>query len=229
MVTAKEISLFLDKYLDTTIEDGFYNGLQIENTGEVRKIGFAVDANLKTIEKCSNCDMLIVHHGLMYKGIRRIVNSNYLRIKSLIKNNIALYCSHLPLDVHKDVGNNVVLAKKLCLKNVEEFGIGVIGELDTTCSEVKDILGGENWFFGSENVSRIGIVTGSGTFMLDKIISEKIDLFITGDYAYWDKDIIIENKLNVLLMGHYESEVYGVQALMKIVQEKFNVEIEFIE
>ncbi len=40
----------------------------------------------------------------------------------MIQNDIALYASHLPLDIHDKYGNNVILANLLNLKKQEEFG-----------------------------------------------------------------------------------------------------------
>ena len=45
------------------------------------------------------------------------------KIKAL-ENDIALLAYHLPLDAHRDVGNNWVAAKDLGWKNLDSFGTG---------------------------------------------------------------------------------------------------------
>ena len=46
------------------------NGLQIENSGEVTKIGAAVDASGQTMQIAveREVDLLVVHHGLFWRG-----------------------------------------------------------------------------------------------------------------------------------------------------------------
>ena len=57
-------------------------------------------------------DMIISHHPLIFKGIKRINEDNPKGsiIYSLIKNNISVYCAHTNLDVADD-GVNEQLAK----------------------------------------------------------------------------------------------------------------------
>ena len=49
------------------------NGLQIENSGEVTKIGAAVDASGHTMQMAveREIDLLVVHHGLFWPGLQR--------------------------------------------------------------------------------------------------------------------------------------------------------------
>src|SRR2546426_8508848 len=46
------------------------NGLQIENSGDVTKIGAAVDVSTRVLTKAGkqHVDLLIVHHGLFWPG-----------------------------------------------------------------------------------------------------------------------------------------------------------------
>src|SRR6478609_2827287 len=118
MPTTQSIVSFLDSLLKTKeVKDypGSYNGLQVENNGYVSKIGCAVDADLQTIEQAvkDKIDFLIVHHGLFWNPKRQITSTDYDKMKLLITNNIAVYSSHLPLDIHDEVGNNMLLARSL--------------------------------------------------------------------------------------------------------------------
>ena len=50
----KKITDYLNEYLEIdTFSDVSANGLQIENSGKVKKIGLAVDASLEVIEKAA--------------------------------------------------------------------------------------------------------------------------------------------------------------------------------
>ncbi|MEZ4548218.1 MAG: Nif3-like dinuclear metal center hexameric protein [Thermodesulfobacteriota bacterium] len=110
MPDIKEITRFLDDYLRTgDIDDTSWNGLQLEGKEEVGKVAFAVDAGVETFEKAvdEKADMLIVHHGLFWTNRNPSISGWMLdRVKILFENGISLYCSHLPLDRHEEVGHN---------------------------------------------------------------------------------------------------------------------------
>nr|MDQ2659011.1 Nif3-like dinuclear metal center hexameric protein [Verrucomicrobiota bacterium] len=48
------------------------NGLQVENSGRVRKLGAAVDASSRTFRLAAEAgiDLLLVHHGLFWPGLQ---------------------------------------------------------------------------------------------------------------------------------------------------------------
>lgn len=116
----QDLGQYLDDYLkvgETPDYPGALNGLQVANSGEVNRIAAAVDASLETIEAAvaADADMLLVHHGLFWGGVGPITNRQYARLQPLFLNDIAVYSAHLPLDVHPEVGNNILLAKALDL------------------------------------------------------------------------------------------------------------------
>ena len=75
-----------------------YNGLQIGNSGKVKKIGAAVDAGLIPFQKAvdAEIDFLITHHGLFWTPPIPITHSAYEKIKLCLDNNLAVYGCHLP-------------------------------------------------------------------------------------------------------------------------------------
>lgn len=243
MTTAKEIAEFLNEELKINeFEDDANNGLQMENCGEIKKVGFAVDASLETFQKAQElgCQMLVTHHGMTYRGLTHITNHHYQRFKYLIENNLAVYCAHLPLDAHSVYGNNVKIANLLGLKNVKGFGehhnkpIGFQGEFSGTLENVKKLLE-ENGMktrsldFGTKEIKTIAIVSGGAADNTFEAIQKDVDLYITGESAQWLHHLAKENKINVIFGGHYETEVFGVKALMQLIKEKYNLEVEFID
>src|SRR5579864_826067 len=119
---------FLNEYLRVVDEVAdppeALNGLQVANAGEVTRIAAAVDLCEVTVREAAEqrADLLLVHHGMFWGGLRPLVGPAYRRIAGLIKSNIALYAAHLPLDRHPDVGNNHVLARLLGIKVRSDFG-----------------------------------------------------------------------------------------------------------
>lgn len=95
------------------------NGIQIENSApdakQIKKIAFAVDACEETVQKAAaaNADVLFVHHGLFWGGCETITGSFYKRVAPFLKNDIALYGCHIPLDANNPYGNNYGLLPEL--------------------------------------------------------------------------------------------------------------------
>src|SRR5881397_4057188 len=103
--------------------DSALNGLQIENSGRVTKIGAAVDVSTRVLAAAAkkDVDLLIVHHGLFWPGLQSVTGSLRRQLKIAFENDIALYSAHLPLDLHPKVGNNSLLAAALGLKSTKPF------------------------------------------------------------------------------------------------------------
>ena len=127
-----ELVAYLDSYLEPKkFTDGSKNGLQVDSDQkEIRKIGYAVDANSYLFDRAirEKVDFLIVHHGLFWGFEATITGLLHERISKLIKNEIALYGMHLPLDAHGEVGNNFGIADAfvkffgLSDAKIEKFG-----------------------------------------------------------------------------------------------------------
>src|ERR1051325_848576 len=99
------------------------NGLQIENSGAVSTLGAAVDASVQTITAAAEqgVNLLIVHHGLFWPGLRPITGGRRRMLECALAHDVALYGAHLPLDIHPGFGNNAQLAASLALTPVESF------------------------------------------------------------------------------------------------------------
>src|SRR5256714_11507155 len=130
------------------------NGLQIENSGRVTKIGAAVDVSTGVLTAAArkDVDLLIVHHGLFWPGLQTVTGSLRRQLKLAFENDLALYSAHLPLDLHPGVGNNAQLASALGLKSTKPFFeekgqlIGVRAKVsfsrDDLIRKLRTVLGG---------------------------------------------------------------------------------------
>ncbi|MDY6764505.1 MAG: Nif3-like dinuclear metal center hexameric protein [Halobacteria archaeon] len=225
--------------------DSSSNGIQVENSGEVEKVAFAVDAAAQTIYEAGkrDADMLVVHHGIIWGGLERVTGQEYRRIRRLMKNDIALYVSHLPLDAHEEVGNNACLLRSLNATPTDTFGevggkeIGYVGRLpqpvdfDSFVYRVEDLLDFKSDVlgFGAEEVQEIAVLTGAGGDMVGEVQETGADVYISGEpkhRAYHDAQ---ELGMNVVFAGHYQTETFGVKALQESVEREFDVETVFID
>ena len=93
---------------------------------QVKKIGWAVDADLESIQKAGKekVDFLIVHHGLFWGSSVLDRKIRAKRIGLAKRLGVALYSSHLPLDAHPELGNSIELLKALGLEKWKKSRFG---------------------------------------------------------------------------------------------------------
>ncbi|MDR0464465.1 MAG: Nif3-like dinuclear metal center hexameric protein [Treponema sp.] len=248
-MTTARLDAFFRNLLDIegfSSMDDSQNGIQIDNDGSaVHKIAFAVDAALETFEQATalGAGMLFVHHGLFWGTPLRITGNLRRRIKFLLDNNICLYGVHLPLDQHPALGNNAVIAQLLGLENIEPFGsyhgrkIGCKGTFPKPVDineAVKKITFMNRpplsvFPFGKSECKSAAVVSGGAADSADEAIEEGIDLFVTGENKHSIYHKCLEGKLNMISGGHYSTEVWGVQAVMRHCISELGIEAVFID
>lgn len=245
-VALDELVDYLDGYLRTgevPDDDNAVNGLQVANGGSVTRVAAAVDASERTVREVvrRGCDLLLVHHGLFWDGNRPVTGRRYRKLKPLLEAGVAVYSSHIPLDVHEEVGNNAVLARALGIELRGRFGewrgveLGWWGTLDVKrevlAARLDDLLGSRVHLmpFGPEVVGRVGVVTGGGGGLIRQAIEAGLDAYITGEgahHTYFDAE---EGGITVMYGGHYATETWGVKALAAHLRDRFGLEWEFID
>jgi dinuclear metal center YbgI/SA1388 family protein len=246
MASLAQIVEYTDKYLRIR-EVGDWpnalNGLQIENSGRVTKIGAAVDASTRVLTEAAkrDVDVLIVHHGLFWAGLRPVARALRRQLKLAFENDIALYSAHLPLDSHSKVGNNALLAKSLGLRSIrpffEEKGqlIGTKARVsmsrDELLHKMEKSLNGKVKAFkcGPQRTKAIGIITGGAGGEIYRVAEEEIDTFITGEAPHWSAVAAEELGINLFLGGHYATETFGVKALAAHLSKRFKLPWEFLD
>lgn len=246
MASLAEIVQYADDYLRVReIEDwaNALNGLQIQNSGRVTKIGAAVDVSTRVLNEATkkDVDLLLVHHGLFWPGLQTVTGALHRQLKLAFENDIALYSAHLPLDIHPKVGNNAQLAAALGLASTQPFFeekgqlVGIKASVSTSRNEmVRKLaasLGAEPRAFlcGPERTCTIGIITGGAGSEIYKVAQDKIDMFITGEAPHWAAIAAEELGINLVLGGHYATETFGVKALAAHLSQKFQLAFEFID
>jgi dinuclear metal center YbgI/SA1388 family protein len=246
MASLQAVTDFLDHELNIAeIPDypGALNGLQIENGGEVTMVVAAVDASLPIIEKAVAVggDLLVVHHGMFWQGAQKVTGAVYRKLKLAMDHGMALYSSHIPLDVHPVWGNNVLLAKELGMSEASPFfdwkgiKLGLRQELDISRDEllkrVSNAVGSEvhKCLGGSDRVGMVGVITGGAGSEVAAMAECGIDTFITGEGPHWSYPLAEELGINVFYAGHYATETFGVRAMASELSQKFALTTQFID
>ena len=227
----------LEKYLNDLLEvdkfdDYCHDGLQIEGRGEINKISIGVSFNEDFIEKSIDygADAMLVHHGIFGKDF--FVLKGYLknRVEKVLENGMNLYGYHLPLDAHPELGNNISILRKLGLEVVERCDVGFIGrfkdeisfekftEMVRSILKRKDIIAYKN----RDYVRNVCIISGGASSEIE-LLENKADTFLCGDVKEQTRNQAKEMRINFVDGGHYSTEVFGVQNLGGLIEEKFNI------
>ncbi len=247
MASLADIVAFLDRELNTAgIPDysGAMNGLQLENSsGTVERIIAAVDASLPVIEKAAagGPGLLLVHHGLFWQGAQPLRGAFFKKVKTAMEAGLAIYSSHLPLDVHPLWGNNICLANALGMTELEPFldwkglPMGLKGRWEGSREELRsrlaEVVGGAVHACpgGHERISCIGLITGGAGGEVAAAAAAGVDAFITGEGPHWSHVLAEELGLNLFFAGHYATETFGVKALASRISEDFKIEWRFVD
>jgi len=243
-----KIIRFLNNQLNVNeIDDQSVNGIQVDGSRYVNRVLTAVDADINSIKRAVelNVNLMIVHHGLFWKKNEVIIGPLYEKVALLIKHNVSLYAVHLPLDIHEEFGNNIQIVKALALRNISKFAecrglfLGYSGEVELSNigsfkSFVEESLNTKIklFNFGSKEVKKVGVVSGAGGFSVSLAPQYGVDTIITGEASYPEILLARDLGINLMLAGHYETEVFGVRAIANKLNTLFGpdgLSVEFYE
>ena len=235
MITRDIINILEKKFPKINAEEWDNVGLLVgDYDKEVKKIQFSIDASLEVIENAikEKVDMIITHHPFIFKAIKSINEQDILskKIRALIRNDINIYSIHTNLDSSVSGLNDYVLEKLgytdykfLDYDEEKNCGIGRIFKLEKDLKkfieELKLKLQISNLRVISNDlnkkIKKVALINGSAMSYWRKAKKEKIDLFITGDVGYHDALDARESGLAVIDFGHYESEHFFHEVLIK--------------
>ena len=238
----------LNNYLNALLQperfsDYCPNGLQVEGRPEINKIVTGVTASMALLQAAwqAKADAIFVHHGYFWRGeALPITGIKKQRIQFLLGHDINLFAYHLPLDMHPDIGNNVMLAKQLGLtvsswageKNVlalaelnrpqtlKEFAALIQANL----KRKPQVIGDEN-----QSIKKIAICTGAAQGYIEQAIVTGADVYISGEISEQTVHVARESGMAYIAAGHHATERYGIQALGQHLAQKFNCQHEFID
>lgn len=227
---------------------GAVNGLQVANAGAVRRVACAVDFSRPAVEQAvaAGADLLVVHHGMFWGGAQPVVGPAYERLRRLLAHDVAVYSSHLPLDLHPALGNNALLARELGLTPDGGFAryktvdVGLTGaaDLDTKALAERATAFARQWghtavhtpIAPGRRTRRWGVCTGAGASSdsLAEAEARGIDTLVVGEGPHHTAVEAVERGLVVIYAGHYATETLGVRALGAELEQTFGLPWSFV-
>lgn len=119
----KDITDYLETIAPQPYQEAYDNSglLTGEPAQEVTGTLLTLDCMEEVVDEAiaKKCNLIIAHHPIIFKGLKKITGSNYVErtILKAIRNNIAIYAIHTNLDnVH--TGVNKKIAEKIGLTNL---------------------------------------------------------------------------------------------------------------
>ena len=200
-------------------------------------VGFDCTPELIREAKERGCNLVVTHHPLIFKGIRRIDGKDPVGAAILlaIRSGIAVYAAHTTAD-KVIAGVSGAMARRLGLRNVsilvpEEdgtVGLGCLGDFPEPmtgiqaleyvkrCFNLKVIRSSKPL---EKPIQRVALLGGSGGSESMLARSKGAQLYITADISY--HQFFTPEGFMVMDIGHFESEVEIVEILLAEIRKKF--------
>lgn len=244
MAELKELVAYCDELLAVDrFQDYCPNGLQVAGRSPVRRIVAGVTACQALLDAAvaRGADLVMVHHGWFWKGEPAPVTGlKYHRLRTLLKHDIGLLAYHLPLDAHRELGNNAQLAERLGFEvtgPLNDEGIGLVGRLAeplpaaALARHVGERLGREPLLVagGDHPVRRVAWCTGAAQGYIEQAVAKGADLYLSGEISEQTVHVAREAGIHYLAAGHHATERYGIQALARHVAGWFGIEWEYVD
>jgi len=177
---------------------------------EISSVVVSIDVDEALIESVDEGTLIITHHPLIFSGLKSLDYATYPTklLAMMMAKGIANIAMHTNFDqTHL---NRYVVEKVLKKKIVAEgdyllyFDIDV--DFETFSQEIAKAFGltyVKCVVADEKQIKRVALCTGSGASMIKDV---EADLFLTGDIKYHDAMEAKALGLNMIDIGHFESE-----------------------
>lgn len=232
-MTVQDIYDFLNQYCPFELAEEWDNpGLNVGNAGRpVSKVLLALDLTLEVIEaaKEMGADLIITHHPVIFEPLSNLNDTTVegARVLALAQSGLAHIACHTNLDAAQG-GVNDVLAACCGLTEVQPVaGLGRMGLTHTTlpqlAQQLKKALPAQSCVGVCCNpkVEKVAVIGGSGGSLLQEVAAAGCDTLVTGEAKYSQLLNARELGVNVLVLGHYETEYPVLAPLAKALDRHF--------
>lgn len=241
----KEVLDALERFAPLPLQESWDNaGLQIGLTeaDEVSGALLCLDVTEQVVDEAirRGFNLVVSHHPLLFRGLKQISGATPVEraVVKAIRGGVGIISMHTNLDSAAG-GVNFRIAEQLGLTDVHFFakktvdgieaGSGVIGTLANPLSASDFIAHVKNRMEAKvamcnellrRPVRTVAICGGAGDFLLPDALREGADAFITGEMHYHQYQGY-EQLLQIIVIGHYESEHFTAHLLRDRLAEAF--------
>ena len=189
-----------------------------------------------------NVDLIVSHHPLPFRPVKRLTTDNVPSelLWKLANAGVSVYSPHTAFD-SAATGINQMIADKVGIENAQPLapiiddaaglGAGRYGRLASPVA-LSDFVAAIKTEFGlshlqcaargADQVSKVAIACGSGGSFLDKAVHVGCDAMITGEATFHTCLDAKAKGVALILLGHYSSERFAVEALAERLQKEFS-------
>ncbi|MBR5782655.1 MAG: Nif3-like dinuclear metal center hexameric protein [Clostridia bacterium] len=227
----KDVYNLIDRYAPFAIAEEWDNAgfLMGHKDAEVTKILVTLDADFCAMEHAvkEGCNLIISHHPFIFDTEKQITDRSGQGRKILyaLENHLNIISAHTNLDSCEG-GINDTLAALLGLNVTEKFiptreggMLGRIGthsfaSLDQFLSHAASVLNvTPRYRMVNASFKKIAVVSGSGSSCMKDALAAGVDTLVTGDCRYSAYIEAAEIGLNLIDLGHFETEQIIVPVL----------------
>jgi dinuclear metal center YbgI/SA1388 family protein len=195
---------------------------------KIKEIVISLDIDRDILERAKEDTLFIVHHPIIFSGLKELNFSFYPAnlLEIMIQKRLSLIAMHTNFD--KTHLNSFVFREVLGfeIESQEDFICKTTGEWtkEELYSLLKEKLGLKQLKVVSpkDKIKSISLTTGAGASLIDNIDS---DCFLTGDIKYHDAIKAMSQNLMMIDIGHYESEKFFVDVMIRELENLYHLGI----
>lgn len=209
----KQVYEYLNELSPFELQESWDNsGLLVGSLEDnVEQIYVSLDIDMPLLESIQPRSLIIAHHPLIFKGLKRVDFSKYPSklLKVMIQKEITLIAMHTNFDTTHL--NKYVAKDILGFSNIQCDGyicyIDVDMSFDALSEHIKDKFNMDNLrcVQACDRVKKVALTTGSGGDLIPYVDA---DCYLSGDFKYHQALEAKENGLSLMDIGHYESECH---------------------
>ncbi len=213
-------------------------GLQVQSgRTEIQSVLCCLDCTEDVIDEAIRigADSVLSFHPLIFGSLYSITDD--LRVgrcvQKVIKHDICLISAHTNFDAHPQ-GTNQALANQLGLevesllvpdRTFPSHGMGVVCSAHSMSfqdllyrvrKECSPVLRHSSWT--PPSITRVAIVSGSGSSYLQQAIEARAEVFITADVKY-HTFFEAEGRIAIIDPGHFEMEQFVPRAMASVLSD----------